>query len=123
MPLIRSFAQQNRGPGLLLAPDANGFNVGNNANSKLELRTLMSQATLDSAATHFTLGLEVLRGGLWQFSAGIEFQGGPNQGRGGTATVAPGFKADMAEYRSQTVRLALNLDTQISIGAEIWRTR
>lgn len=122
MPLIRSFAQQNRGPGRLEFP-ANGFDVGDNANATLEVRTLLDQATLDDPATAFEVGLEVLRDGLWRFSAGFTFVGGPNQGKNGAATTAPGFKAGMAEYRNQTIRLFAVLPTALNIGAEVWRTK
>lgn len=81
-----------------------------------------SQAVLDNPLTSFDLSAEISDDGVvWRFDAGCSFVGGPNQGKGGTPTVAPGFRIDAREYAGQNVRGVLvvrNQTTRLGMTVE-----
>lgn len=68
-----------------------------------------AQADLDATDVSFGLSMYVRQpDSSWAFNAGITFAGGPNQGRGGTPTVAPGWMQLGDEVAGKDVYFELN---------------
>lgn len=119
MAVLRTFAQQNRGPGRLTTA---ATAVPNSADRLLSCRATMSQTTLDDPATECTVGLErrvQVSPAVWVEDVSIPFVGGPNKGRFGGPTTPPGFNINLAEFQGTTVRLFLVLPSQLNIGGVV----
>lgn len=101
------FPVANRDPGSVTS---NPQTVPSGASGKkYAVLTDIPQADLDDTSVQFSLSMETQDPDLsWRFNAGITFVGGPNQGKGGTATKAPGWTQDGSEVAGKSVRFTLN---------------
>lgn len=71
--------------------------------------TSLPQTDLDNPSVAFELKMEVQQPDTsWAFNAGVTFIGGPNQGKGGTATQNVGWMQDGTALAGKTVRFTLN---------------
>jgi hypothetical protein len=94
---------------------------------EVEAHFTMSQADLDSPATSFTYAVEWRKGaGAWNpFLGGPadgHFVGGPNQGKNGGPTIAPGFVFDMSPWPDRTglvFQLVTDIPSPLSVGVTI----
>lgn len=109
MPQI--FPIATRQPGILTSP--NKVVPAGAAGHTYLVVTSISQADLDDPAVTFALSMFVSPdgGATWpdNANAGITFVGGPNLGKGGGATVAPGWMQPGDEVVGKTVKFVLNV--------------
>ncbi len=121
MAVLRTLAQQNRGPGRIESPSSV---IPDDATRMVRVRALTTQTVLDNAATRITLGLEVedaTQPTGWRPVTSTTFAGGAGQGwrTNPSVTVPPGFHIDRATYAGKAVRLVLDLPARIQAGGVI----
>lgn len=110
MPQI--FPIATRSPGVTVS--GNKVVPAQAAGNNYLVQVNIAQADLDDTTVSFALEMYVSPDGgatfppVGQFNAAISFTGGPNQGKGGTATVAPGWQQPGSEVAGKTVRFRLN---------------
>jgi hypothetical protein len=81
------------------------------AGKTYEVKAEIAQADLDDPTVKFTIEMQIQLPDLtWPTTpnAAVSFVGGPNRGKGGTATPAPGFRVNGDDVANRSVRFRLN---------------
>lgn len=113
MPQI--FPVATRQPGITVSP--NQSIPAGAGNKQYLVQVTAAQSDLDDPAVSFDLRMYLRNpDGTWPTvdaavhneAAGVTFQGGPNQGKGGAVTPPPGWYQDGADIAGKVVRFWLN---------------
>lgn len=113
--MAQIFPVATRAPGALMSPDK--VIAVTAAGKQFLVKTVIAQADLDDPAVQFQLKVfKQIAGLIWPpdpttypAEASIAFRGGPNQGKGGTITVPPGWEEKGDDVAGQTLRFWLNV--------------
>ncbi len=90
------------------------------SHQKWLLQANCAQAVLNNTGVRFQVTVETWNGVGWDFYCGFVFQGGPNQGRGGSTTEVPGVFNPAHEIDGKRIRLTVRtLSGTPSLGLDI----